>query len=142
MRSCFYCLPFQKAVPLDTPIQQELSDGEFVTITLLNANHCPGAVMFVLAIYCNLAARYHYFRFLIEGAQGAILHTGDFRAEPWFVDSLTRNPSLQPYLAPHDIITSSRDSRRAHPTIVKTLEAIYLDTASVLSKLSVPSKVS
>ena len=38
-------------------------------------------------------------RYLIEGSKGAILHTGDFRAEPWFLDGLTRHPSLQPYQA-------------------------------------------
>jgi hypothetical protein len=69
------------------------------------------------------------------------LHTGDFRAEPWFLDSLTRNPSLQPYLAPRNAATITRESGKANSTIVKTLEAIYLDTACVLSKLSVPSKV-
>ncbi|KAG5653171.1 hypothetical protein H0H81_002013, partial [Sphagnurus paluster] len=65
--------------------------------------------------------------FLIEGSQGTIIHTGDFRAEPWFLESMSRNPFLQPYLAPHSSIT-------------KPLEAIYLDTASVLSTLCVPSK--
>ncbi|KAG6856996.1 hypothetical protein H0H87_011090 [Tephrocybe sp. NHM501043] len=68
--------------------------------------------------------------FLIEGAEGAILHTGDFRAEPWFIETITRNPFLQPYLAPR---TNSRG-------ISKTLKAIYLDTASITSKLSVPTK--
>ncbi|GLB41473.1 putative DNA repair protein [Lyophyllum shimeji] len=106
-----------ETLPLHTPKEYELSNGELVTITLLDANHCPGAVMF-----------------LIEGARGAVLHTGDFRAEPWFLDSLTRNPFLQPYLAPR-----TSDGRNAGK-MVKTLEAIYLDTANVLSTLSVPTK--
>lgn len=70
--------------------------------------------------------------FLIEGQRGAILHTGDFRAEPWFLDSIVRNPFLQPYLY------QGPDS--VPFTISKTLEAIYLDTACVLSPLAVPTK--
>src|ERR1700741_4418772 len=37
----------QKALPLNTPTIFELDDEEQVTITLLDANHCPGAVMYV-----------------------------------------------------------------------------------------------
>ena len=73
-------------------------------------------------------------RFLVEGSQGAILHTGDFRAETWFLESMTRNPFLQPYLAP-------RDGYSGYGKFAKTLEAIYLDTASVFSTISVPTKV-
>ncbi|KAH0583199.1 hypothetical protein H2248_011084 [Termitomyces sp. 'cryptogamus'] len=105
-----------ETLPLHTPTKYELSDTESVTITLLDANHCPGAVMF-----------------LIEGPQGAILHTGDFRAERWFIDNVIRNPFLQPYLAAPVQNGSSK-------SINKTLKAIYLDTASVLSRLSVPTK--
>ncbi|KAF8191441.1 beta-lactamase-like protein [Mycena galopus ATCC 62051] len=105
-----------RPLPLNTPTEIELANDESVTVTLFDANHCPGAVMF-----------------LIEGPQGAVLHTGDFRAEPWFLESITHNPFLQPYLAPGD-------SQPRDPTM--TLEAIYLDTASVMSSASVPTKAS
>lgn len=104
-----------ETIPLHKPTQYELSDAEFVTITAFDANHCPGAVMF-----------------LIEGSQGAVLHTGDFRAEPWFLESLTRNPFLQRYLAPR--------SGQSKPGCNETLEAIYLDTANVLSAIPLPTK--
>ncbi|KAG1718369.1 beta-lactamase-like protein, partial [Suillus lakei] len=100
------------AVPLNTPTEFELSPTETVTITLIDANHCPGAVMF-----------------LIEGPRGTILHTGDVRAEHWLLKSLTRNPFLQPYIP----------DRGRYP-LTKTLNAIYLDTACMLRGTVVPTK--
>ncbi|SRR6266571_6087751 len=35
----------QKTLPLNTPTKIELSDNQTITLTLFNANHCPGAVM-------------------------------------------------------------------------------------------------
>ncbi|KAJ7057047.1 beta-lactamase-like protein, partial [Mycena amicta] len=101
-----------KALPLNTPTEIELSNDDFVTITLFDANHCPGAVMF-----------------LVEGKYGSILHTGDFRAEPWFLDSLTHNPLLQPYLASNDGMPGQ-----------KPLEAIHMDTECVFNTAPVPTK--
>ncbi|KAA8916710.1 hypothetical protein TRICI_001136 [Trichomonascus ciferrii] len=49
--------------------------------TMVNANHCSGAVMF-----------------LFECDGKAVLYTGDTRAEEWFVNSLEQNPSLMPYM--------------------------------------------
>lgn len=37
--------------------------------------------------------------FLIEGSNGAVLHTGDFRAEKLWCDSLIRNPAIQRYIS-------------------------------------------
>ncbi|EAU83943.2 hypothetical protein CC1G_09825 [Coprinopsis cinerea okayama7 len=105
-----------KTLPLHKPTRMDLDANESVTITLLDANHCPGAVMF-----------------LIEGPRGAVLHTGDFRAEPWFLESIVRNPFLQPYLYPQTCGGTHALSR--------TLEAIYLDTACVLSTSEVPTKI-
>jgi len=84
-----------KPLPLDTPTCLELRPGYQIQVTLLDANHCPGAVMF-----------------LIEGDGSAILYTGDIRSEPWFVNSLSRNPNVVEYT--HGL---------------KTLDKVYLDTS-------------
>ena len=78
-------------------------------------------------------------RFLIEGNKGAVLHTGDFQAEACFLESISRNPYLQSYLArPQMKLGSIAQEFR---TVRKTLDTIYLDMASLLSKLDAPAKV-
>ncbi|KAK7517049.1 putative DNA repair protein [Phyllosticta citriasiana] len=69
-----------KTIPLETPTLIELSAGNEILVTLFDANHCVGAVMF-----------------LIQGQGKAILYTGDVRAEPWWVNSIVQNPILIPY---------------------------------------------
>ncbi|KAJ4375656.1 swr1 complex component [Didymella sp. IMI 355093] len=58
----------------------ELAPGNSIRVTLIDANHCIGAVMF-----------------LIEGGDKAVLYTGDIRAETWWVNSIVQNPVLAPY---------------------------------------------
>ncbi|KAK4103240.1 hypothetical protein N658DRAFT_514742 [Parathielavia hyrcaniae] len=69
-----------KLIPLDTPTVLELEPGNHLQVTLFDANHCPGAVMF-----------------LFEGQGKAVLYTGDIRSEPWFVITIARSPSLIEY---------------------------------------------
>ncbi|KAL2755481.1 hypothetical protein ACRALDRAFT_2058915 [Sodiomyces alcalophilus JCM 7366] len=94
-----------KPIPLDTPTRLELAPGRHIQVTLLDANHCPGAVMF-----------------LFEGDGKAVLYTGDVRCEPWFVNSLARNPSVIEY--------------SSH---IRTLDKIYLDT-SILEDIPLQTK--
>ena len=75
-------------------------------------------------------------RFLVEGSKGAILHTGDFRAEPVFINAIMKNPFLQQYLAPQ---YSASTSGRQYWS--KTLDSIFLDTSSMLRMCNVPTKV-
>ncbi|KAL0063256.1 hypothetical protein AAF712_009858 [Marasmius tenuissimus] len=103
---------------VNSPFDVEYAEGGNVLITAIDANHCPGSVMY-----------------LIEGRQGTVLHTGDFRAEPWFLETIKRNPFLQPYLACDEGPSQGN-------SVVKTLEAIYLDTACVMQLHEVPSKAS
>jgi hypothetical protein len=69
-----------KPLPLDTPTTIELAPGNSIRVTLIDANHCVGAVMF-----------------LIESEEKAVLYTGDVRAETWWVNTLIQNPVLLPY---------------------------------------------
>jgi DNA cross-link repair 1C protein len=107
-----YSRLFQKPIPLETPTRIELAPGNDIQVTLFDANHCTGAVMFcgfpllLTTHLTNLAA-------VIEGNDKAILYTGDIRSEPWFVNSLTRNPFLIEYTAG-----------------LKKLDCIYLDTSN------------
>lgn len=71
---------FLKPIPLETPTRIELSPGNDIQVTLFDANHCTGAVMF-----------------LFEGHGKAVLYTGDIRSEPWMVNNLSRNPLLIEY---------------------------------------------
>lgn len=131
----------KRTIPLHTPTSFELTANESVTITSLDANHCPGAVMYTIplsSVSCDIDIS--PIRYLIEGPRGTVLHTGDFRAEPWFLQSVMRNPFLQPYLAPKSVFDDN-DLPDSSPRLSKTLEAIYLDTACVLSPFTVPSKV-
>ena len=69
-----------RPLPLQTATEIELSPKQKIQVTLFDANHCPGAVSF-----------------LIEGNGHAILYTGDVRAEQWWVNSIIQNPRLLPY---------------------------------------------
>lgn len=55
-----------KTIPLETPTVIEIRPGYEIRVSLFDANHCVGAVMF-----------------LIEGQGNAILYTGDIRSETW-----------------------------------------------------------
>ena len=83
-----------RSVPLNTPTQIELAPHRIIKVTLFDANHCAGAVMF-----------------LIQDESKAILYTGDIRSEPWWVETLIRNPVILPF---------AQGLRR--------LDKIYLDT--------------
>ncbi|KXT05698.1 hypothetical protein AC578_5636 [Pseudocercospora eumusae] len=88
-----------RPIPLDTPTDITLSPDNTIRVTLFDANHCVGAVMF-----------------LIEGNGKAILYTGDIRAEQWWVNSICRQPLLLPYVC----------SGNSKP--LRQLDNIYLDT--------------
>ena len=63
-------------LPLDEPVTIKLDEvgQEMMTVTLIDANHCPGSVMFVF-----------------EGYFGRILYTGDFRfCERFLTHSATK----------------------------------------------------
>ena len=72
-------------LPLNTPTKIAYTSKVDLIITLLDANHMPGSVMF-----------------LIEGPRGAVLHTGDLRAEDWWVEALARNPLISRYVTEDD----------------------------------------
>ncbi|KAG8965244.1 hypothetical protein FRC03_000789 [Tulasnella sp. 419] len=119
-----------RTIPLNTPTEFTLDSGDSVRITALDANHCPGSVMY-----------------LIEGSRGAILHTGDVRCEPAMIEALRHNPLVQAYLAPEERPSyhapsdpKGKGKAKEEDIASQQLEAIYLDTACLLTKCEMPSK--
>ncbi len=80
-------------------------------MTLFDANHCTGAVMFC-TLRSAIAATFILIDLVIEKDDTAILYTGDMRCEPWLVNTLARHPTMVEY-------TSG----------LKVLNKIYLDTS-------------
>ncbi|KAF1812531.1 hypothetical protein P152DRAFT_514162, partial [Eremomyces bilateralis CBS 781.70] len=135
-----------KPIPLDTSCVLQLTPQIWIRVTLFDANHCIGAV-----------------GFLIEGlgqdAGKTILYSGDVRAERWWVDSLARKPYMIPYISPsfgrptndrhsdRKIMDDAADPENGaavyRPNILSTL---YLDTTFATTSLpfyrEFPSKAS
>lgn len=69
-----------RVIPLNMPCKIQVGT-EDLTVTLFDANHCPGSVMF-----------------LVEACNGrAVLYTGDMRADAPFLSSFLANPLMVPY---------------------------------------------
>ncbi|GAA5909665.1 hypothetical protein JCM8208_003841 [Rhodotorula glutinis] len=119
-----------KEIPLNTRFEVEGPDGIIVTITALDANHCPGSCMFLI-------------EGTLSGVHRAVLITGDVRIEPWWLDALRHNPLVEPYL-PHPHAQSAPRPRGAQAQIegasgseehrgrTRALDCVYLDTSNVL----------
>ncbi|OGM49084.1 DNA repair protein [Aspergillus bombycis] len=110
-----------RPIPLNTPTMIELTPQLSIRVTLLDANHCTGAVMF-----------------LIEGSGKSILYTGDIRAESWWVNSLIRHPVLIPYtLGDKQLDKIYLDSTFArHSSIYRTFPSKAKGLAELLQKVA------
>ncbi|MBW0506175.1 hypothetical protein O181_045890 [Austropuccinia psidii MF-1] len=114
-----------KPLPILSPTQISIPtpQSDQCLLTLIPANHCPGSVMFLIQMWqCN------------------VLYTGDIRAEPWWVEALTKESILAPYLIPIPQLDSNLDQSTNRLTPYIPLDNIYLDTSSLLSKIDVLSK--
>ncbi|WAQ83382.1 hypothetical protein PtA15_3A752 [Puccinia triticina] len=131
--------------PEDIPVNIEGHSN--CRVTLIPANHCPGSAMF-----------------LIQMSNRNVLYTGDIRAEPWWVESLTKEPQLAPFVvspqginqrlirpppglnhqderSPKMISHQPPSDSKAKPSLPFTqLDNIYLDTSSLLTKFDVLTK--
>ncbi|BGP19562.1 hypothetical protein JCM10213_000162 [Rhodosporidiobolus nylandii] len=129
-----------KEIPYNTPTRIAGPAGMEVTVTALDANHCPGSAMFLIDGTGPLGRR-------------CVLHTGDIRAEDWWLEALKHNPHVQPYLGPPPLPPVRQASRKGKEKATeeesliieeertragKTLDCIYIDTSSTLDEELVP----
>ena len=123
-------LASQHPLPFDSPTVVPYTAQTSVRLTLLPANHMPGSAMF-----------------LVEGERGAVLHTGDMRAEPHFVQTLLARSHLCRLSLPHSQsppISPAQQQRQMLERASESIETpadvvcpprlcnIYLDTERLL----------
>lgn len=91
-RPLTHLVDHQRPIPLNTPTDIELTPRQRIRVTLLDANHCAGAVMF-----------------LIEGDGKSILYTGDIRGK---YDSALTPPSksswMETWSVRNDVLADTR----------------------------------
>lgn len=100
-------------IPLETPTVIELSPNNRIRLTLYDANHCVGAVCF-----------------LIEGLDNGktVFYTGDVRSERWWVKWLQRQPTLVPFVVPDHSSTNIASPQSSFSSPIRRLDCLYLDT--------------
>lgn len=76
--------------------------------------------------------------FLIQMWSKSVLYTGDIRAEAWWVEALTKEPLLAPFMGSHQ---PDRHNHQSEHKLHPPLDNIYLDTSGLFSKKEVLSKV-
>ncbi|ODQ55858.1 hypothetical protein SAICODRAFT_5074 [Saitoella complicata NRRL Y-17804] len=99
-----------RVLPIDTPTLIEIGGNRHIRVTPLDANHCPGACMFLIESVLPSPAR-------------AVLYTGDIRSDPSHIAYLASHPVLTPYLAP----------TAAGQKPLRILDRVYLDTTFAIS---------
>ena len=102
-------------VPLRQPVQVLIQDSQTAvtcSMTFLDANHCPGAVVVVLQLPGRI-----------------VVHTGDFRFEGCIRDSLLKNPAL----------LQARPSDRGDADLIVYLDATFAEETSALAATAIGS---
>ncbi|KAF2219497.1 beta-lactamase-like protein [Elsinoe ampelina] len=112
-----------RPVPLDTPTEIELRPGESVRVTALEANHCPGACMWLVEEVRSVE------REAREGRGKAVLYTGDIRAERWWVELLGRQGALVPYCVLPGEVAGDGQGKGQGQGQLRVLDKVYLDTS-------------
>ena len=95
----------------------------FMQATLIDANHCPGACMF-----------------LLKGYFGTYIHTGDFRFDP----SMLNHPAIAPYVNLRTEGASSSSSPillSPNETSKLTIDHLFLDDTFADPAYSFPTRV-
>ncbi|BFZ64047.1 DNA cross-link repair protein PSO2/SNM1 [Saitoella coloradoensis] len=99
-----------RVLPMDTPTLIEVGDNKHIRVTPLDANHCPGACMFLIES-------------VLPSPPRAVLYTGDIRSDSSHISYLAYHPVLTPYLAP----------TVAGQKPLRILDKVYLDTTFAIA---------
>ena len=71
-------------LPLNSPI-----DVQGITVTLIDANHCPGSVVFIFKVPASKINK-TFASYRLTNIDLTIVHTGDFRAHPRMLDQMPK----------------------------------------------------
>lgn len=75
-----------------SPLPKISPENDSITIKLIDANHCPGAALI-----------------LIRGPLGTVLHTGDFRFDPYMITKLGFDPRIDYLYLDNTFSTTEED---------------------------------